>query len=208
MVFLFIFLILILMIITIKIKIECDNFKFTSLAKQHLKNDYQIKITIYTFYKIPIFKTKIDNKKMKSIIKSEKVRKIIKSQEINIIEKQEYIDKKLLKELKNIRLEIKEINLAISIGTEDASLTAFIIPIISTVLAIFLSKKVKKYNKSQVFSIVPIYINQNLINIEFSGIFQIKMIHIIDTICRVNKRRKGDKNERTSNRRSYDYGYE
>ena len=52
------------------------------------------------------------------------------------------------------------------------------------------------------------YINKNLLNIEISSIFQIKMIHIINTICIVNKKRKGDKNERTSNRRPYDYGYE
>ena len=50
--------------------------------------------------------------------------------------------------------------------------------------------------------------NENLLNIEISSIFQIKMIHIINTICIVNKKRKGDKNERTSNRRPYDYGYE
>ena len=112
------------------------------------------------------------------------------------------------KEIKNIKIEIDEMNLNISLGTEDAAITAFIIPIISTFIAIFLSRKVKKYNDNQKFSIQPLYINQNLINIEFSGIFQIKMIHIINTICTLNKKRKGDKNERTSNRRSYDYGYE
>ena len=69
-------------------------------------------------------------------------------------------------------------------------------------------QKVKKYNNRQKFSIQPIYVNQNLINVDFSGIFQIKMIHIINTICMINKKRKGDKNERTSNRRFYDYGYE
>ena len=97
-------------------------------------------------------------------------------------------------------------NLNIALGTEDAAITAFIIPIISTFIAMFLSKRVQRYNNNQKFSIQPVYINQNLINIEFSGIFQIKMIHIINTICIV--KRKGDKNERTSNRRTYDYGYE
>ena len=87
-------------------------------------------------------------------------------------------------------------------------ITALIIPIISTFIAMFLSQKVKKYNDNQKFLIQPVYINQNLINIEFSGIFQIKMMHIINTIFIVNKKRKGDKNERTSHRRSYDYGYE
>ena len=99
-------------------------------------------------------------------------------------------------------------NLKVFIGTENASLTAFIIPVISTTLALILSKNLKKYNHKQIFSITPIYVNQNLINIAFSGIIQIKMIHIINTICILNKKRKGDKYERTSNRRPYDYSYE
>ena len=113
-----------------------------------------------------------------------------------------------LTSLKNIRTEIKEINLKISIGTENASLTAFVIPVISTFIATFFSKQINKYNNKQSFLVTPVYIDQNLINIEGSGIFEIKMIHIINTICIVNKKRKGDKNERTSNRRSYDYSYE
>ena len=72
----------------------------------------------------------------------------------------------------------------------------------------FLSKQIRQYNEKQVFCVAPAYMDKNLINVEFSGIFQIKMIHIINTICIVNKKRKGDKNERTSNRRPYDYGYE
>ena len=96
----------------------------------------------------------------------------------------------------------------ISIGTENAALTAFTIPVISTFIAISLSKQIKKYNDKQVFLVEPVYLDKNLLNIEISSIFQIKMIHIINTICIVNKKRKGDKNERTSNRRPYDYGYE
>ena len=208
MVFLFAFLIMILIFITIRIKFEFENFKFTSLSKEHLNRDYEIQFTIYTFIKIPILKTKINNEKIQKIINNEKIRKIIKKQETKIIENRKDIDKQVIKGLKNIKLEVEEMNLQILIGTENASITAFIIPVISTIVAIFLSKKVQKYNDKQIFFVTPVYINQNLINIEFSGIFQIKMIHIINTICILNKKRKGDKNERTSNRRSYDYGYE
>lgn len=208
MVFLFIFLITILIIITIRIKFEFINFKFTSTNKEHLNKNYEIKITIYTFQKIPILKLKINNEKIQRIIKSPKIEKVIKQQKTKIIQNRKEIDSELIKKIKNIKLEIEKMNLQITIGTEDASITAFIIPTISTVLAIFFSKKVKKYNENQIFAIKPVYMNQNLINIEFSGIFQIKMIHIINTICIVNKKRKGDKYERTSNRKSYDYSYE
>ncbi len=208
MIFLLIFLIIILMILTIRIKIEFIDIKFTSLSKEHLNKNYKIKIIIYIFEKIPIIVSKITNKKIQKIIKNEKIRNIIKNQETKIIENRKDIDKEVLKGLKNIKVEIEKMNLQISIGTEDASITAFIIPVISTFLAMFLSKKVRKSNDKQIFSITPVYINQNLINIEFSGIFQIKMIHIINTIYIINKRKRVDKNERTSNRRPYDYGYE
>lgn len=208
MVFLLIFLILILIIFTIRIKFELKNFKFTSIYKKHLDKKYEIKITIYIFTKIPIFRIKINNQKIQKIIKNEKIRSNIQKQKDKIIKNRKDINRESLKTLENIKIEIDEMNLKITIGTENASLTAFIIPIISTILAMFLSKKVNKYNNKQIFSITPIYINQNLINIEFSGIFQIKVIHIINTICILKKKRKGDINERTSNRRSYDYGYE
>ena len=208
MIFLFIFLIIILMILTIRVKFEFTDFKFTSLSKEHLNKNYRIKTTVYVFEKIPILVLKITNEKIQKIMNSEKTKKVIKNQEIKIIENRKNIDKELIKNLKNIKLQVEEMNLQISLGTEDASITAFIIPIISTIIAIFLSKKVRKHNNKQVFSITPIYINQNLINIQFSGILQIKMIHIINTICIVNKKRRGGKNERASNRRSYDYSYE
>ena len=204
MVFLFVFLI-ILMIITIRIKFKFKDFEFNSQYKEKLNDKYKVEIIIYIFNFIPIFKFKITNEKVKKVLTNEKIKKSINKQKMKIMKNKNNIN---IKEIKSIKIEIKEMRLNILLGTEDAAITAFIIPVISTFIAIFLSKKIKKYNDKQVFSIQPIYINQNLINVEFSGIFQIKMIHIINTICIINKKRKGDKNERTSNRRSYDYGYE
>ena len=88
-------------------------------------------------------------------------------------------------------------------------MTSIIVPIVSTVILFILHKKIKKF-QNQVFTINPIYINQNLVNIYISGIFEIKMSHIINIIYILNKERKKgvNKNERTSNRRSYGYSYE
>lgn len=206
--FLFIILMIMVIFITIKIKFEIQNLKISTNEKPHLNKKYQIKIVIYTLGFIPILKIKLNNQKIKKIINNQKIKEKIKQQETKIIENKANIDKELITSLKNIKTEVKEINLKIRIGTENASLTAFTIPVISTFIAIFLSKQIKKYNDKQVFLVEPVYLDKNLLNIEFSSIFQIKMIHIINTICIVNKKRKGDKNERTSNRRSYDYGYE
>ena len=197
------------MVITLKIKINFTDFEFNTQKHNKLEKDYKIKITIYTFNKIPIIKTKITNEKIQQIIKNPKIKEAIQNQETKLIENRKDIDINLIKSIKNIKIEIEEIQLKITIGTENAATTAFIIPILSTIIATVLSRNIKKYNDKQTFEIKPVYINQNLLNIEFSGIIQIKMIHIINTICIVNKKkRKGDKNERTSNRRSYDYSYE
>ena len=196
------------MIITIRIKIKFKNFEFSSQNKEHINKNYKIEITIYSFNFIPIAKLKITNKKINKALSNEKIRKAINEQKTKIIENRKNIDIEAIKEIKNLKMKIDEMNLIISLGTEDAAITALIIPIISTFIAIFLSQKVEKYNDNQKFLIQPVYINQNLINIVFSGIFQIKMMHIINMIFIVNKKRKGDKNERTSHRRSYDYGYE
>lgn len=208
-VFLFIFLMTILIFLTIRIKIEFINLKFTTTEKEHINKDYKIKITIYAFQKIPILKVNIDNKKISKALKNKKINEILKIEKEKITKDNINLEKEILEEIKKLNIELNEMDLKISIGTENAAITAFIIPIISSFLAIFLSKKVNKYKNKQVFSIIPVYINENLINVEFSGIFQIKMIHIINTICIVNKKkRKGEKNERTSNRRTYDYSYE
>lgn len=206
--FLFIILMIMVIFITIKIKFEIQNLKISTNEKPHLNKKYQIKIVIYTLGFIPILKIKLNNQKIKKIINNQKIKEKIKQQETKIIENKANIDKELITSLKNIKTEVKEINLKIRIGTENASLTAFTIPVISTFIAIFLSKQIKKYNDKQVFLVEPVYLDKNLLNIEISSIFQMKMIHIINTICIVNKKRKGDKNERTSNRRPYDYGYE
>ena len=81
------------------------------------------------------------------------------------------------------------------------------VPIISTFIAIILRRKIKKI-EDQTFIINPVYINQNLVNIILSGIFEIKVIHIINILYVLNKKGSVKKYERTSNRRAYDYSYE
>ena len=72
------------------------------------------------------------------------------------------------------------------------ALTAILIPIVSTIISFIIRLKVKEY-KNQSFNIKPLFINQNLVNIEFSGIFEIKMIHIINIIYILNKKRKKER---------------
>lgn len=181
MVFLFIITIFLFFVVFIslfsKIKIQIKNFEFTSENEKHINNNYKIIIKLYLFGKIPILKSVINNEKLKKL----KVSKRIKNIDLDRIELNHNFNENAINFFKNIKMQIENINLNMEIGTENAALTGIIIPIISTIIDIYLGRKVKDY-KGQTFIIKPLYINKNLVNIAFSGIFEIKVIHIINII--------------------------
>lgn len=200
--------IFLILIITVKVEVKIRNIKYNSekVKGERLANNYQIIIKILTLEKIPIFRLKINKSKIEKINAKthlkQKIEEEIQKQDIaKAIEMEKKYDlKKLIPEVyKNIKLETENINLKIDLGTENVVLTSFIIPIISTILAFTVKRN---------FEVQPIYQNKNIIKFELNGIFSIKMIHIIDTICILKKKRRVYKNERTSNRRTYDNCYE
>lgn len=200
--------IFLILIITVKVEVKIRNIKYNSekVKGERLTNNYQIIIKILTLEKIPIFRLKINKSKIEKINAKthlkQKIEEEIQKQDIaKAIEMEKKYDlKKLIPEVyKNIKLETENINLKIDIGTENVVLTSFIIPIISTILAFTVKRN---------FEVQPIYQNKNIIKFELNGIFSVKMIHIIDTICILKKKRRVYKNERTSNRRTYDNCYE
>ena len=206
MVFLYIigvvFIILIIFLFS-KIQIKIENFKFTSETIRHINTDYKFVIKLYIFSKIPVLKISITKKFLERL----KLKEKMKTFEMDFIENKLKVDKDILKAMKKLDVNIKKLNLRIDLGTENASFTSILIPILSTVISMLLRNRIKDY-KSQHYIINPIFTNQNLINIELSGIFEIKMIHIIDSIYVLNKKEGVDKYERTSNRRTYDNCYE
>ena len=111
--------------------------------------------------------------------------------------------------LKNLKIIFEELNLKVEIGTENSALTSIIFGIVSGIIPFVLRNQIKNIEKQKI-DIKPIYLNQNLLNIELNCIFNIKMIHIINIIYVLIKGRgKEWKNERTtSNRRAYGHSYE
>ena len=201
MVFIFAIIIFILIVIYFsKVQIQIINLRFSSIKKRKINKDYKIIIRWYILGIIPILKLNIIKAKMEKIKIKEKIKKIQ-------LKDSSKISIKKLKYLKKINVNIKQINLNLEIGTESAALTSIIVPVMSTVIAFILKKKMRKY-EDQSFIINPQYINQNLLNISISGIFEFKINHIISIIYFLNKKEGVNKNERTSNRRSYDYSYE
>ena len=175
------------------------------MKPKHTNDNYKIVMKLCIFGKIPILKVTMTKLKLDKLILKFKGK--IKNIEIELLSNTNQINKNFIKAMKKVNLMIKKINLNIELGTENAGFTAIIIPLLSTLISIIFRKKVENYNR-QFFRISPIYINQNLINIIVSGIFEIKMIHIINIIYVLSKKEGVKKNERTSNRRSYDYSYE
>jgi len=206
----FLFILIIFVLITIifvysKISIEIINFKFNSETIRHINKDYEIIIKLKILGFISILKVSITKAKIENLKLQEKIKNI----DINIFENGNKIDKKFLTAFKKLNIDIKEIELQITLGTENAFLTSILVPAISTIIAFVLHKKIKEFNK-QKFIIEPIYMNQNLVNLDISGIFEVKIRHIINMISNLSKNeKKGVKEyERTSNRRAYGYSYE
>ena len=208
MAFLFILLIIVILIniilILSKIQIQIRNVHFdSSKTKRKLNKNYKIIIIVYILGKIPILKINITQSKLEKLRLKEKVRQA----EIDIIQNKKKIDKKLFKELKKIEIQIKYWNLQLVLGTEDAKITALMVAYLSIILGIYLNKKISKH-ENQKFSIQPVYIGQNILNLIFEGIFEIKTVNIINIIWNLKKKERRNENERTSNRRPYDYSYE
>ena len=198
-------LIILLVLVFSKIQIQILDFEISSINKIQVSPKYGGELRWYVFNKIPILKIKLN----KNTIRKFKLKEKFIDFDIKIWEERKKIDKDFFKIIKKLKFYIKQLNLKIDIGTENAALTSIIVPAISSVISLVLRNKIKT-NEEQFFIIQPIYKNQNYLNVELSGIFEIKMNHIINIIyLLIRKDKKGeDKYERTSNRRSYDYSYE
>ena len=113
----------------------------------------------------------------------------------------------MLKEIKNLKFEISDLNLIIKLGTEDAALTAILTGILSSLFGIVLKNKIDD-DKDNEFKIIPVYINKNLINLKLDCIISFKMLHIIYMLYILNKRKRDHEDVRASDRRTYAYSNE
>ena len=208
MVFLFILLILCILLLIIvfsKIRIDVKKFEYCSANKKHINLNYYLQLSWIILNKIPIIKIKLNKHTVKKLKLKDKFVDI----DVKMWEERKKIDKETISIIKKIDFAIRKLKLKIDIGTENSAITSLLIPIVSTVISFLLRNKMKT-KEEQTYIVQPIYNNQNYLNITISGIFEIKMNHIINVVYLLSrKKKKGVKKyERTSNRRSYDYSYE
>ena len=193
--FLFIFIIILLIAIhTSKIGVEIEKFNLdTERPKGHkISHNSKIYILIFIFGKIKVFKKQIKKVKTNKVkLKKDEIDiKILKSKKLKINYKEL---------LKKIEVEIRSIDLEVQIGLRDAANTAILTGGIAGIIGGILRKP--KYK------IIPIYANKDILKIKLDGIFTIYLMHYIYSQI-FKKKRRVDKNERTSNRKSYANCYE
>lgn len=159
-----IFTILIIAIHTSKIGIDIKNLIIDTDAEEKINEDGKIYVYLLLFNKIKLFRKNVRNIPMKDVKfeTSDFDIKIFKNKDIKI---------NYLELIQNINIDIKNIDLNVNIGTEDAGRTAILVGILAGILGIIIKKP--KYQ------ILPIYANRNLLKINLNGIFTIYLMHYI-----------------------------
>ena len=159
-----IFTILMIAIHTSKIGIDIKNLIIDTDAEEKINEDGKIYVYLLLFNKIKLFRKYVRNIPMKDVKfeTSDFDIKIFKNKDIKI----NYFEL-----IRNINIDIKNIDLNVNIGTEDAGITAILVGILAGILGIIIKKP--KYQ------ILPIYANRNLLKINLNGIFTIYLIHYI-----------------------------
>jgi len=191
------------------IQIEIVNLKIASKnvkQERNIKDDYQIKIKLYFLEKIPILVIKLDKYKLRKIYENNKFNNL----NINFkkIENKIKVNRKeIFDAFKKIKIRISKLSLKINIGTEDAILTSYIVAILASFIGIILPHLAKENINKCEYIVNPKYMNRNEYYICLESIIKIKIVHIIYSMLFLIEKGR-DKNERTSNRRSYAYRYE
>lgn len=188
---------IVIILIFSNIKINIKKLEIENILLPKLTYDYNIQIGIYLFSAIPFFMFNITPKILKKL-------KIIEKIKQNHINEKVIFDLDIIKKVKMASVKIKELNLNLKVGTEDAVITSAIVFAISTILSIGLPHLVKRndYNKIK-YEITPLYSGRNIFSLKANSIIYVKMVHIINIIYIFLRKRREEKNERASNRRSY-----
>ena len=199
-IFLLIFIITFLISFTY-IKIDAEKVYISNIPK--FKYDIEIHIDFCLFNKIRIFRFTINKEKIKKKKMFKKLEEKLSNEKINI----SLCESKKI--LKKVKINLETFHAKIKIGTEEIILTSFIVGILSSFIGIILGKVIKRYKPDKYeYVIIPYYDKKNIFDMNLNCIINVKLVHIIYVIYMFSKKRSENKNERTSNRRTYDYSYE
>lgn len=202
------FISLILFIICLStLEIEVENFVFNSNNKRSKKlEDYLIYIKLKFVNKITWLKIKIDYKKIKKykLFNNKILKKLSNFKDMVSKNKKEIFKRENIKYIKELDIKLKKIHLNMKISVLDAMITSLIVPLISTFLSIIVANTMEKYNNEDCkYIISPIYSEKMEAIINLNCIINVKIVHIINIVYMLFKKRSVNYDERTSNRRAY-----
>lgn len=199
---------LLLLLSNIEIEIAKLWFDSSNIKEEKLEN-FLFYIRLKFLDKITWFKIRIDSKKIIKIKKS----KLLKSKTFEKISKMKNIKESILKNkkeiinirnLKDLDIKIEQLNLDMKISASDYIITSFFVAFIASVISIILAKNIKRYEKNKYrYLITPIYEYKPTLKIKLNCIIDIKIVHIMNVIYMLVKKRSVEYDERTSDRRTY-----
>lgn len=178
--------------------------KKLSIDSKNEKSERISEILIYIrlklLDKVTLLKVKIDKNKINSIKNS----KLLKSKMFNKMNKKEMFKRDNIKYIKEINFKIKQVDLTLKLCTTDSIFTSFSVAGIASIISILLSKHISKkdINKCK-YVIIPQYEQKPSIKIKLNCIISIKIVHIMNVIYMLIKKRSVENDERTSDRRTY-----
>jgi len=195
---------IIILIITIltfsSIKINIKEFKFVN--KKVI--DMEIIISLAFLNRINILKITLNKNRLSKIEHNKSVRKIAKKLQERLVKDYKYMHNFEQKSIKDILEILKYFNVSnveidVNIGTEDAIFTSFVVTTISMIITFLIARKVENTK----YIVLPVYINENYVNLSIKCIISIKLVHIINIIKQFKRKDRDKKDGRPFNRRTY-----
>lgn len=200
------------LILASTLKIQVKKFEFRNFDKKGIFvkpiQDFDITLGLYLFSKIPLLFLTVNKRKIKKWHIKEKIKKVnFRKIELKFPEVKEIKDI-----VKNLDIKVETFKLESNIGLKDPIVTSAIVTILASIIPSILNKTMEEYKEEKIYyKIVPMYLQENVIKINFNCIIKIKMVHIITILMNIlSKKRRVDNNGRstTSHRRAYGYSYE
>lgn len=204
---------LLFLIFLSSIEIEIKKLNFDSQNKKHYKlENYLVYIKFKLLSKITWFRIKIDKEKIYKIENSKffnlrifnKINRYEHIKDIVLKNKKEILKKDNIKYIKELKLNVKKLNLYMELCTSDSIITSFSVAAFASIISIVLAKNVERYSSNKYrYVIIPKYEQKASVKIKLNCIISIKIVHIMNAIYMLIKKRSVEYDERTSNRGSY-----
>ena len=185
---------LIISILTSKVKIEINTLSINSskelanivekIAKKKKRKmlnhiNLKVKIKIYILGIVPVFFIRLDSQKVKKIIEKEQIRELREKDKNKLEKKKQKIDE-AINEILEI-LQMKKLNINMSVGVGDACATAVIVTLINililiTMPCIFAEQNI---NDNCLYDIKPVYSDKVTFNLFLKATMEIPFYKVI-----------------------------